>query len=51
MTFFFNSKLSTKVIIDIKDIVIENVIIRMLNENEKAMVTLKKENQKKMNDL
>jgi hypothetical protein len=29
----------------------ENVIIRMLNENEKAMVTLKKENQKKMNDL
>jgi hypothetical protein len=23
----------------------------MLNENEKAMVTLKKENQKKMNDL
>ena len=30
---------------------LENVIIRMLNENDKAMVTLKKENQKKMNDL
>ena len=51
MMSFFNSKSSTKVIINIKDIVIENVIIRMLNENEKAMVTLKKENQKKMNDL
>lgn len=51
MMSFFNSKSSTKVIINIKDIVLENVIIRMLNENEKAMVTLKKENQKKMNDL
>lgn len=30
---------------------LENVIIRMLNENDKAMLTLKKENAKKMNDL
>ncbi len=31
--------------------VLENIIIKMLNENEKSMVTLKKENIKKMNDL
>lgn len=29
----------------------ENTIIRMMNENDKAMLTLKRENQKKMNDL
>jgi hypothetical protein len=30
---------------------IENVIIKMMNDNDKAMLTLKRENQKKMNDL
>ena len=46
----FNSKSSIRV--SLRAIhELENTIIRMMNENDKAMLTLKRANQMKMNDL
>lgn len=54
MMFSFNNRSSSKVnniqpYLKLK--FLENTIIRMMNENDKAMLTLKRENQKKLNDL
>jgi hypothetical protein len=49
--FFFNNKSNSKVINILPTHFLENTIIRMMNENDKAMLTLKRENQKKLNDL
>jgi len=51
MMFFFNNKSNSKVINILSTHFLENTIIRMMNENDKAMLTLKRENQKKLNDL
>ena len=51
MMFFFNNKLNSKVNNIYLTLFLENTIIRMMNENDKAMLTLKRENQKKLNDL